>query len=71
MVHAKTLHMILTEPEIDLATLRDVAVPTLVLQGDHDEVTVGHSRRWSPPFPTPGSPSYPGRTCCRSSRRRS
>ena len=44
VVHAKTLHMILTEPEIDLATLREVAVPTLVLQGDRDEVTLEHSQ---------------------------
>jgi pimeloyl-ACP methyl ester carboxylesterase len=44
VVHAKTLHMILTEPEIDLATLADVAVPALVLQGDRDEVTLDHSR---------------------------
>jgi pimeloyl-ACP methyl ester carboxylesterase len=44
VVHAKTLHMILTEPEIDLATLAGVAVPTLVLQGDRDEVTLDHSQ---------------------------
>jgi pimeloyl-ACP methyl ester carboxylesterase len=44
VVHAKTLHMILTEPEIDLASLAGVAVPTLVLQGDRDEVTLEHSR---------------------------
>ncbi|HEY6742291.1 MAG TPA: alpha/beta hydrolase [Lapillicoccus sp.] len=44
VVHAKTLHMILTEPEIDLATLAGVAVPALVLQGDRDEVTLEHSR---------------------------
>ena len=44
VVHAKTLHMILTEPEIDLATLREVAAPTLVLQGDRDEVTLEHSQ---------------------------
>jgi pimeloyl-ACP methyl ester carboxylesterase len=43
-VYAKTMHMIRTEPEIDLATLRDVAAPTLVLQGDRDEVTVEHSQ---------------------------
>jgi pimeloyl-ACP methyl ester carboxylesterase len=32
-----------TEPEIDLATLGDIAAPTLVLQGDRDEVTLEHS----------------------------
>ena len=35
--------MILTEPEIDLGSLGGVAVPTLVLQGDRDEVTLEHS----------------------------
>jgi pimeloyl-ACP methyl ester carboxylesterase len=44
VVHGKTLRMILTEPEIDLASLREVEVPALVLQGDRDEVTVEHSR---------------------------
>jgi pimeloyl-ACP methyl ester carboxylesterase len=44
VVHAKTLRMILTEPEIDLGSLGPVAVPTLVLQGDRDEVTLEHSR---------------------------
>jgi pimeloyl-ACP methyl ester carboxylesterase len=43
VVHAKTLQMIRTEPEVDLATLRGVTAPTLVLQGDRDEVTVEHS----------------------------
>ena len=36
--------MILTEPEIDLGSLEGVAAPTLVLQGDRDEVTVEHSQ---------------------------
>ncbi|GGL93521.1 alpha/beta fold hydrolase [Nakamurella endophytica] len=43
VVFDKTVHMIATEPELDLATLRSVTVPTLVLQGDRDEVTVAHS----------------------------
>ena len=30
------------EPELDLATLASVTVPTLVLQGDRDEVTLEH-----------------------------
>ena len=38
------MQMILTEPEIDLGSLGGVAVPTLVLQGDRDEVTLEHSR---------------------------
>jgi pimeloyl-ACP methyl ester carboxylesterase len=44
VVHAKTLHMLLTEPEIDLASLDAVDVPAVVLQGDRDEVTIEHSR---------------------------
>jgi pimeloyl-ACP methyl ester carboxylesterase len=44
VVHAKTMQMLLTEPEIDLASLTEVTVPTLVLQGDRDEVTIDHSR---------------------------
>jgi pimeloyl-ACP methyl ester carboxylesterase len=43
VVHAKTMHMITTEPEIALDTLAGITVPTLVLQGDRDEVTVEHS----------------------------
>lgn len=43
-VHAKTMHMIQTEPEIDLASLRGISAPTLVLQGDRDLVTVAHSQ---------------------------
>lgn len=43
VVHAKMLQMIANEPEIALDTLADVSVPTLVLQGDRDEVTIEHS----------------------------
>lgn len=43
VVHAKIMQMITTEPEIDLETLRSISTPTLVLQGDRDEVTVEHS----------------------------
>jgi pimeloyl-ACP methyl ester carboxylesterase len=32
-----------TEPEIDLTTLKTVAMPALVLQGDRDEVRLEHS----------------------------
>jgi pimeloyl-ACP methyl ester carboxylesterase len=41
-VYAKTLAMLATEPELDLASLAAVAAPTLVLQGDQDEVTLEH-----------------------------
>jgi pimeloyl-ACP methyl ester carboxylesterase len=40
--YAKTLRMLATEPELDLASLAAVAAPTLVLQGDRDEVTLEH-----------------------------
>jgi pimeloyl-ACP methyl ester carboxylesterase len=43
VVYEKTMHMLDTEPEIDLATLAAVPAPTLVLQGDRDEVTLEHS----------------------------
>jgi pimeloyl-ACP methyl ester carboxylesterase len=43
VVFDKTMQMWKTEPEIDLATLTGVDLPALVLQGDHDEVTIEHS----------------------------
>ena len=43
VVFAKTITMLDTEPEIDLATLAVVRAETLVLQGDRDMVTVEHS----------------------------
>ena len=42
VVYAKTLTMIDSEPEIDRAALAAVSAPALVLQGDRDEVTLGH-----------------------------
>jgi pimeloyl-ACP methyl ester carboxylesterase len=42
VVYAKTLRMIETEPEIELGSLTTVEAPTLVLQGDRDEVTLEH-----------------------------
>ncbi len=44
VVHAKMVEMFRTEPELDLESFRDVQTPTLVLQGDRDEVTVAHSQ---------------------------
>jgi pimeloyl-ACP methyl ester carboxylesterase len=43
VVYAKAMAMIDSEPEIDLTSLSAVSAPTLVLQGDRDEVTVAHS----------------------------
>jgi pimeloyl-ACP methyl ester carboxylesterase len=42
VVYAKTLQLLATEPELELASLAVVAAPTLVLQGDRDEVTLEH-----------------------------
>jgi pimeloyl-ACP methyl ester carboxylesterase len=42
VVYAKTMRMLATEPTLDLASLAAVAAPTLVLQGDRDEVTLEH-----------------------------
>jgi pimeloyl-ACP methyl ester carboxylesterase len=43
IVFDKMLAMVEAEPEIDLETLSAVGAPTLVMQGDRDEVTVEHS----------------------------
>ncbi|HVW80486.1 MAG TPA: alpha/beta hydrolase [Mycobacteriales bacterium] len=43
IVRDKLLAMFDAEPELDLAELASVTAPTLVLQGDRDEVTVAHS----------------------------
>jgi pimeloyl-ACP methyl ester carboxylesterase len=42
VVFAKTMRMVETEPEIDLASIGTVGAPTLVLQGDRDDVTLEH-----------------------------
>ena len=42
MVHAKTMRMLATEPELHLESLAAVGAPTLVLQGDRDDVTLEH-----------------------------
>jgi pimeloyl-ACP methyl ester carboxylesterase len=36
------MRMVTTEPELDLGSLAVVTAPTLVLQGDRDEVTLEH-----------------------------
>jgi pimeloyl-ACP methyl ester carboxylesterase len=42
-IYGKVTQMWRTEPEIDLATLANVGMPAMVLQGDRDEVKLGHS----------------------------
>lgn len=43
IVYEKTMHMFDTEPQLDLAAFSAVTAPTLVLQGDRDDVTIEHS----------------------------
>jgi pimeloyl-ACP methyl ester carboxylesterase len=43
VVYEKTIRMLETEPDLDLGDLNATDVPTLVLQGDRDEVTLDHS----------------------------
>lgn len=43
VVYAKTVDMISTEPRIALTELGSITPPTLVLQGDRDEVRLQHS----------------------------
>ena len=43
VVYEKTMRMLDTEPQLDLATFAAITAPTLVLQGDRDEVIVEHS----------------------------
>ncbi len=65
VVWQKTIDMIEREPEIDLARLSAVTAPTLVLQGDRDEVTLAHSAEVAATLPNgrlavlPGSHGLP------------
>ncbi|MGH3557891.1 MAG: alpha/beta fold hydrolase [Mycobacterium sp.] len=43
VVYSKMLEMIDSEPEIELTELNGIRAPTLVVQGDRDEVTLDHS----------------------------
>ena len=54
------MHMINTEPEIDLSTLAGIAAPTLVMQGDRDEVTVAHSQAVADSMPAGRLAVLPG-----------
>jgi pimeloyl-ACP methyl ester carboxylesterase len=66
VVFEKTLRMLATEPELDLASLAMVAAPTLVLQGDRDEVTLEHGAAVATALPhgrlavLPGTHALPG-----------
>jgi pimeloyl-ACP methyl ester carboxylesterase len=43
VVFAKTVDMLVAEPTIPMAELAAITAPTLVLQGDRDEVRLSHS----------------------------
>jgi pimeloyl-ACP methyl ester carboxylesterase len=43
VVYDKTMRMVASEPELDLADMAAVRASTLVLQGDRDIVTIAHS----------------------------
>ncbi len=51
VLYAKLIHMFNTEPEIDFSTLTGILAPTLVLQGDRDEVSVEHSQALADTLP--------------------
>jgi pimeloyl-ACP methyl ester carboxylesterase len=65
VVFDKTLAMIEREPEIDLASLRGIDAPTLVLQGDRDDVSLEHGAAIAAALPNgrlavlPGSHALP------------
>ncbi len=58
--HAKMVQMFRTEPELDLESLRGIEAPTLVLQGDRDEVTVEHSKAVADTLPNGRLAVLPG-----------
>lgn len=43
VVYAKTVDMVRTQPQLTLSELARITAPTLVLQGDRDEVRLEHS----------------------------
>lgn len=65
VVFEKMMAMLAREPEIDLASLSAVAVPTLVTQGDRDDVRLAHSAAVASALPDarlavlPGSHALP------------
>lgn len=65
VVYDKMLEMIGSGPEIDLARLRGITAPTLVVQGDRDDVTLEHGAAVAAAIPDgrlavlPGSHALP------------
>lgn len=60
VVVGKLLDMFAREPVIDLRRFAGVAVPTLVLQGDRDEVTTTHGRAVADTLPSGRFAVLPG-----------
>jgi pimeloyl-ACP methyl ester carboxylesterase len=60
VVYEKTMRMLATEPELELASLAAVAAPTLVLQGDRDEVTLEHGAAVAAALPSARLAVLPG-----------
>ena len=61
VVAEKILHLWSTEPDLPVDTLRGLAVPTLLLQGDDDIVTLEHGVAMARGSPTRSSRSCPAR----------
>jgi len=60
VVYDKTLRMLATEPELELASLATVTAPALVLQGDRDEVTLEHGAAVAAALPSGRLAVLPG-----------
>ena len=60
VVYEKTLRMLATEPELELASLATVTSPALVLQGDRDEVTLEHGAAVAAALPSGRLAVLPG-----------
>lgn len=59
---ARVTNLMLTEPNIDLAMLRNVTAPTLVLSGDHDLVRLDHTIAIYEALPNAELVVFPGST---------
>jgi pimeloyl-ACP methyl ester carboxylesterase len=60
VVYQKTLHMLRTEPELELASFGTASSPSLILQGDRDEVTIEHSAAVAAALPNARLAVLPG-----------
>ena len=60
VVYGKTVDMVSVEPQIALSELAGIAAPTLVLQGDRDEVRLEHSAQVAAAIPRARLAVLPG-----------